>query len=211
MADQNSAARQGVRITPDIVGMDALLAQIPDHARRHQAAIAILNAISTKAREEITRRIPRRTASTQRSIGQRVFQEGEGYAIIGDFLGSGKRVALWLEKGTGLFGPRRARIYPRHAKALRWNQGTTGPGGNLRLTGSFRRQAGLHSVIGGPNSDAGPVAGYSFARSIAGMKPQPSFKPGWESTVPFVPVVLAEVGRRALSREGFIGPKLGGI
>lgn len=29
-------------------------------------------------------------------------------------------VVRYLEEGTGLYGPRRARIYPRQARVLRW-------------------------------------------------------------------------------------------
>jgi hypothetical protein len=41
-------------------------------------------------------------------------------------IGSPLRRARWVHDGTGIFGPRRERIYPRHAKALRWRDSRTG-------------------------------------------------------------------------------------
>ena len=72
----------------------------------------------------------------------------------------------YVEEGTGLYGPKHAKITPKAAKALRWMGGTYGPGGSLRLTGTRRSGA------------AGAGAGYVFARSVKGRKATPYFYPG---------------------------------
>ena len=72
----------------------------------------------------------------------------------------------YVEEGTGLYGPKHAKITPKTAKALRWLSGTYGPKGSLRLTGTRRSGA------------AGAGAAYVFARSVKGRPATPYFYPG---------------------------------
>ena len=74
----------------------------------------------------------------------------------------------YVEEGTGLYGPKHARITPKAAQALRWLGGTYGPGGSLRLTGTRR------------SGKAGAGAAYVFARSVKGRRATPYFFPGAE-------------------------------
>ncbi len=66
----------------------------------------------------------------------------------------------FVEGGTGLYGPLDRRITPKAAKVLAWRTGAT------RLTGSSRTRKGVQ------------LAGWAFARSIAGRKATPYFFPG---------------------------------
>ena len=59
--------------------------------------------------------------------------------------------ALYLETGTGLYGPKHHLIYPKVAKFLRW--------------ASYKGNT---------------VTGYMYARFIKGMHPQPAIKPNKE-------------------------------
>lgn len=80
-------------------------------------------------------------------------------------------VNLFLEEGTGLYGPKHQRITPLAAKALRW---MGGPAGSLRLSGRARSGA------------AGAGAGYIFAKSTRGMPPRPFFQKSIDTTAKLV-------------------------
>lgn len=41
-------------------------------------------------------------------------------------VGTAVRYAYWVHEGTGLYGPRHARIYPRTARYMRWKNKATG-------------------------------------------------------------------------------------
>lgn len=41
-------------------------------------------------------------------------------------VGSRVRYAYWVHEGTGIYGPRKARIYPKRAAYLRWKNKATG-------------------------------------------------------------------------------------
>ena len=72
----------------------------------------------------------------------------------------------FVEEGTGLYGPKHAKITPKAATVLRWMGGTYGPGGSLRLTGERRK------------GKAGAAAGWVFAMSVKGRPATPYFYPG---------------------------------
>ena len=82
---------------------------------------------------------------------------------------TGSIVNLWLDSGTGLYGPLRHLITPKAAKALAFHRGTFGPGGNLRLSGSPRA------------GKAGASAQLVVVRSVKGMKPRPFIKRALQS------------------------------
>jgi len=85
---------------------------------------------------------PRKTAHTQRSIHVTGVTDDRARIV-------GSKVLVWIDEGTGLFGPRHHRIVPVHRKALSWTGGTFGPGGSLRLSGQARKGkagAGAHRI-----------------------------------------------------------------
>ncbi len=79
-------------------------------------------------------------------------------------IGSG--VNVFLDQGTGIYGPLRRRITPKAAKALRWMGG--GPS-KVRLSGASRMVAG---------KARGDVR---FAKSVKGMKGRPFIKRSLEA------------------------------
>lgn len=68
------------------------------------------------------------------------------------------RVALWIDRGTGLYGPKHQRITPTSKRALSW---MGGPAAAFRLTGAVRK------------GKAGAGAFRITVRSTAGMKARP--------------------------------------
>ena len=96
----------------------------------------------------------RKTGLTAASLVPRVISETK--AVI-----EGSPVAVWIDTGTGLYGPKHHRITPRAAKALAFHVGSFGKGGSLRLSG--RPRAGK----------AGSGARLIVVRSTKGMKARP--------------------------------------
>ncbi|MEU6932882.1 HK97 gp10 family phage protein [Streptomyces sp. NPDC046374] len=63
---------------------------------------------------------PKRSGRTSRSF------QSEVEIVDGMVVGrvwSDDPVVKWLEEGTGIYGPRRQRIYPRRARVLHWYDG----------------------------------------------------------------------------------------
>ena len=81
-------------------------------------------------------------------------------SAVGATVVSSANYSGFVEGGTGLFGPRHARITPKAASVLAWRTGAT------RLTGSSRTKGGRE------------LAGWAFARSVAGRPATPYFFPG---------------------------------
>lgn len=98
--------------------------------------------------------VPRKTSTTGRQ-----FRAERVTAHSAEITGS--RVAEWLDKGTGIYGPRHQRIVPKNKKALSWTGGSFGPGGSLTLSG--RRRSGA----------AGRGAAQVTVRSTRGMRARP--------------------------------------
>ena len=71
----------------------------------------------------------------------------------------------WVEKGTGIFGPRKRPITPKNGRALKFTPG----GANTRLTGRSRIKAGAKQ------------AGEVFARSVKGRPATPFWEPAIKS------------------------------
>lgn len=103
---------------------------------------------------QMRRNIPRKTSTTSRSLQPRIISETRAEII-------GSPVAVYLDTGTGLYGPLHHRITPLAAKALAFHVGTFGKGGSLRLSGKPRVGA------------AGLGASLVIVRSTAGMKARP--------------------------------------
>lgn len=68
--------------------------------------------------------------------------------------------SAYVEKGTGIYGPRHKKIVPRRAKVLAWRTGAT------RLSGRSRTSGGRE------------LAGWAFARSVRGRRATPFLEPG---------------------------------
>ena len=100
---------------------------------------------------QLRRNIPRKSSGTSRTIHVAEVRETSALVV-------GNKVALFLDEGTGLFGPHHQRITPTAAKALRW---MGGPASAFRLTGRVRKGkagAGAHAI---------------YARSTKGMEGRP--------------------------------------
>lgn len=137
-----------------VVGLSAL------HARFHalenpEMGKGIMAKVAAYTRGQMIRNMAamgaRKTGGTGASIQPRAITETSAQLW-------GSKVLVYLDEGTGLFGPLHHRITPQTAKALRW---FGGPAGSLRLTGKPRKGA------------AGAAATVIFARSTKGMRGRP--------------------------------------
>lgn len=63
------------------------------------------------------------TGRLRSSITHQLFTSG---ANLGVRIGTNVQYAYWIHEGTGVFGPRRRRIYPKQARYLRWRARGTG-------------------------------------------------------------------------------------
>lgn len=61
---------------------------------------------------------PARTGNLRRQTRVRVSKTRDGWKITVKPTKSVARIAKWVEDGTGIYGPRRRRIRPRHGKAF---------------------------------------------------------------------------------------------
>lgn len=141
---------------------------------------------------DIRRLTPFRTGTLRRSITSHVARTG---SIITGTVGTVIFYGLYLEEGTGLFGPLHRKIVPTRAQALRWpaggGAGTAGPGFTL----AGRRRSGK----------AGANAQYMFRRSVKGIRPRRFFEAGvlagrahWDREIALIPTVArAELGLAA--------------
>jgi hypothetical protein len=124
--------------------------------QRRLAAISdtkkVLGEVAQLGVAEAKALVPRRTGSLARSIRVGNVSEDRAQVVAGGSRNVG--YARYVEQGTGLYGPRHARIVPKRAKVLSW------VGGGSRLTG---RGKGSRRI---------------FARSVAGRKATPYLLPG---------------------------------
>lgn len=106
---------------------------------------------------------PKKTHELERSIHGRV--ERQGGKWVGVIEATAKH-ALWVHDGTGLYGPRKHLIYPKHAKVLAW-RGDDGKMHFARFIRGQRPQPFLTDalkVLTNPNV----VAVSSYTRSTPG-------------------------------------------
>ena len=90
-------------------------------------------------------------------------------------VGTNVHYGPYVEYGTGIYGPRKRRIFPKTAKALSWIQ------------------RGRGSYVGGKYKAAGPGKRVTV-RSIAGMKARPYMAPALQVGIK---KLKADVGRLA--------------
>ena len=137
----------------NVQGMDALVHRLNAIGDTR----AILHALQLSVVHEAQALVPRKTGHLFRTIQPGFLARAEASVVVT------APYARWVEEGTGLYGPRKKRIVPTHAKALAWKTG--GPS-KLRLSGRSR-------VVGGQ-----ALAGMAFARSTKGMQARPYLLPG---------------------------------
>ncbi len=101
-------------------------------------------------------------------------------------VGTNLDYALWLEEGTGLFGPLKKKIVPKRAKALRF------PAGSAGFTLAGRRRSGR----------GGAQASFVFAKSVKGIKPRRYAAQAGERSRAAVEREFAKGGAKALARIG---------
>jgi hypothetical protein len=179
--DASTAEAGGVTVTFAVSGIDELLARIPGDARRTAVASNALRRITLAIEAAAKAKVRKRTGNTARSITSSV-NRALLMGSVGDFgplAGGSARTGLWLERGTGAFGPLGKRIFPLHAKVMRWPAGQTGPGGTLALSGRHTTAATRSGA-----------AQWAVARSIAGMRAQPWLMPAYETVLPTIPAIL---------------------
>ena len=142
----------------NVQGMDALIHRLNAIGDTR----AILHALQLSVVHEAQALVPRKTGHLFRTIQPGFLARTEASVVVTAPYGR------WVEEGTGLYGPRKRRIVPTHAKALAWKTG--GPS-KLRLSGRSR-------VVGGKS-----LAGMAFARSTKGMQARPYLLPGAKRAV----------------------------
>ncbi len=113
-----------------------------------------MQTAAAQTQGQLRRNIPRKTSNTSRSIQIAGVTEVKA-DIVGD------AVAVWIDSGTGIYGPRHHRITPLAKRALSWFAGSFGPKGSLRLTGRPRK------------GRAGAAASRVTVRSTRGMRARP--------------------------------------
>lgn len=140
----------------EVHGLDAVLARIPDAAKRRVVQDRMLRRIASAYEAELKKAylaagIKNRTGHGLDSIGVDVSLSPDEVSVKG-----GAKYLKWLDEGTGLYGPHHTVITSPTGKVMRWAAEGSG-----RATGA-----------GGGD--------FVFARSVKGMKPRPFFMKGVE-------------------------------
>jgi hypothetical protein len=139
-----------------VQGMDALL-------RRMKAAgepKPLLRALQFAVIHEAQALVPRKTRNLQRSIVPGELTETSATVKVN------AKYGIYVEKGTGVHGPKRRRIEP--GKVMHWKGGG---GSKVRLSGRSR-------VRGGKS-----LGDDVFAMSTEGAKAQPFLEPGAKKAI----------------------------
>lgn len=112
----------------------------------------LLQQVALLGVAEAKKLAPVRTGNLRRTIRLGTVTDTTASIIAGGTAGVG--YALYVEEGTGLYGKRHQRIYPKRARALAWRAGGS------RATGRGRG------------------SGMVFAASVSGRKATPYLVPG---------------------------------
>lgn len=129
-------------------------------AAREQMAKAMI-----AAEAEVRRLVPVKTGHLRRSLTHTV--QTHGSTIVG-YVGTNVQYGLYLDQGTGLYGPKHQPIVPVKAKALRF----PAPGDTTHFSLAGRKRRGK----------AGQGATYVYAASVKGVKPMRFFERGFEAS-----------------------------
>jgi len=155
----------------------------------HKAAELQMRKAMLVVEGNAKRLAPFRTGTLRRSITSLVVA-GDNGSVTGT-VGTNIFYGEYLEKGTGLYGPRHRLIVPIHARALAWPRGgyASTRGGNGRMT---QGSAGPGRTLAGRRRKgaAGGAAATSFAMSVRGIQPRRFFE---EATSTSQTQVMAEL------------------
>lgn len=139
-------------------------------AAERQMKVAVAHAAGA-----IKTEAPAKTGHLRRSVTFVVHVIGD--TIVG-VVGTNVQYGLWVNSGTGLYGPEHRLIVPVRAKALRFPE----PGNpGFRLSGQQRQ------------GKAGAGARWVYARSVKGIKPRKFFEKGAATAAPVVRRDLREI------------------
>jgi hypothetical protein len=128
-------------------------------------AIAYLKDVGRYARDLVRQNAPRKTGELRSSIGvSEVRETAQGFSVK---VRSDLPRARWLEKGTGIYGPRKRPIVPIRAKALAWR--SKGGGTLLVAQGKRIRRGRLEKYR--PRD-----VHLTFRRSVRGVPPMQFFE-----------------------------------
>lgn len=182
----------GVEITGQFPNPTRAVAIVREEGHRSMGqAIGLLDA-------EVKRRMPHRTGHARRTVHSVVYVRGN---LIFAVLTVGAFYAVYLEFGTGLYGPRNRWIVPVRARALRFPAGGSPSlvaGGGTRQRGS----AGTGRTLAGRvrSGRAGAGAGWVFAQRVRGIRPRRMVRDSVFITRPRAERVFVLGGRRAAQR-----------
>lgn len=138
---------------PGLQGDEALRARLRAISDGRQ----LLGQVALLGVQEAKRIVPVKTRNLSRTIRVGTVTETSAQVVAGGTLQVG--YARYVEEGTGLFGPKKRRIFPKRARVLAWK------GGGTRLTGR------------------GPGSSWHFARSVKGREATPYLVPGVKRAV----------------------------
>lgn len=101
-----------LRMDFKVEGLDELVRDF-ERAGGHTDGLlrAALTNSANRGQTEIRRRAAHRTGTLQRSVLTEIFVNSAEIAV-------NEKYGIWIEEGTGIFGPRHTPIVPRNAKAL---------------------------------------------------------------------------------------------
>ena len=139
-------------MTAKITGIKQLRARL----HNIQNGREILGKLQTDVAAEAKRatRPFSKTRNLSQSIKPGYLSDREAFVV------AGVRYAVFVEKGTGIYGPKKKPIVPKRAKVLAWRTGAT------TLSGASRIKNGKQ------------VAGWAFAKSVKGREATPFMEPG---------------------------------
>lgn len=99
----------------EVVGLDSLLADVRRAGGNAKPLVtAALSNAAGKIQSTAREKAPHRTGNLQRSILKEISYPEATVSV-------NEKYGLWVEQGTGLYGPRGQRITPRSAKVLAWS------------------------------------------------------------------------------------------
>ena len=142
-------------VTIRVRGIDEALHKSPlSKPVRRKIILISLRAGASVIQAGLMRNIPVQSGQTRSRINQRFFSFSGGRVMVIAVGGksiseNGFDILRGLEEGTGIYGPRGARIVPKNAKVLAWRS---------------------RKPVSGTKT-----GGWIFAKSIKGMKPRRPF------------------------------------
>lgn len=99
--------------------------------------------------------------------------------------------AVWVERGTGIFGPLHKKITPKTGKVLAFHWGKGVAAATRMAQRPSARKVGKARM-------AAYDATLMFRASVKGMKAQPMFKPAYEKVAPLVSEIFGQAIERAM-------------